>query len=184
MSLRSLYQTLEDRSNIDEIENNGPFIFKNKKAWLGVGFYFWDSSIESAHWWGKSSCNNNYIICESKYNYLSEDYLDLVGNTEHMDLIKKSAVILNKKSNFLLTVPMIVEILKRTTDFLEKYKAIRAYPIKSRNNSEDFIFFNDNHKAYINLDPPIQICVLDKSFLYNNKFEIIYPEIYCKDFSV
>jgi len=101
-----------------------------------------------------------------------------------MDIIKKSAVILNKKSTFQVTVPMTVEILKRTTDFLEKFKAIRANPIKSRNNSEDFIYFNENHKAYINLDPPIQMCVIDKSFLFSNKFEIIYPEIYCKDFSV
>lgn len=175
---------MEDRSNIEEIENNGPFICKNKNAWLGVGFYFWDSNIESAHWWGKTSCHNNYIICKSQYDYNLEDFFDLVGNTEHTNELKQCAIILNKKSNTNATVSMTIEVLKRTTDFLEKFKAIRAYPIKFRNNSEDFIFFNDNHKAYINLIPPIQICVFDKSFLYNNKFEIIYPEIYCKDFSV
>ncbi len=184
MSLRYLFQTLEDRSNIEEIENNGPFICNNNKAWLGIGYYFWDSSINTAHWWGKISYNNNYIICKSQYNYNSEVFLDIVGNTDHLNLIKQSAEILNQKSMTQVTVPMTVEFLKRTTGFLSKFKAIRAYPTHSRNNSDDFIFFKENHKAYINIDPPIQMCVIDKSFLYKKIFEIIYPEFYCNDYLV
>lgn len=184
MSLRNLFQTLEDRSNIDEVENNGPFKCEKKSAWVGHGYYFWDSSIESAHWWGRISYQNNYIICKSQYDYNLEDFFDLVGNTDHTNELKQCAIILNKKSNTNVSVSMTIEVLKRKTDFLIKFKAIRFSPINSRNNSCDFIYFKNNHKAYINLEPPIQMCVIDKSFLYNNIFEIIFPEIYCKDFSV
>lgn len=184
MSLRYLYQTLEDRSNIDEIENNGPFLCKNKNAWLGIGYYFWDTSINTAHWWGKKSYKNSYIICKSQYNYNSEVFLDLVGNTNHIDIIKTNADLLYKKSGIHVTVSMTIEFLKRQTQFLQIFKAIRAYPIYSRDHSHDYLFFKENHSAFIDLDPPIQMCVIDKSFLYKNKFEIIYPEIYCNDYLV
>ena len=49
---RIIYQTVEDRGNPDYVEQHGPFICTNKNAWLGEGYYFWDTIIELAHWWG------------------------------------------------------------------------------------------------------------------------------------
>jgi hypothetical protein len=67
--MKTIYQTLENRGNLDFIENNGPFICKRNNAWLGTGYYFWESFIENAHWWGKE-CNNypnGYVICKAIY---------------------------------------------------------------------------------------------------------------------
>jgi hypothetical protein len=180
MRLRYLYQTLDDRSNPEEIENNGPYKCNRKNAWLGCGYYFWDSNLEAAHWWGKDY-KDGYVICRSQYDYDSLDYLDLVGNTEHLDSFKLIANEIANKIKKSPTVPMVIEQLKILTNFSKLYKAIRAHPINSKNNEEDKIFFIDTHTAYINLNPPIQMCVLNKSFLIKNIFDIIYPEIYCKE---
>ena len=45
MKLRKAYQTLENRSNPDQIEEQGPFLCRHKNAWLGEGYYFWDFSF-------------------------------------------------------------------------------------------------------------------------------------------
>ena len=39
------YHTVEDRDNPDEIEADGPFKCTRGDAWLGPGYYFWDSKI-------------------------------------------------------------------------------------------------------------------------------------------
>ena len=41
---RIIYQTVEDRGNPDYVEQHGPFICTNKNAWLGEGYYFWDTN--------------------------------------------------------------------------------------------------------------------------------------------
>lgn len=45
---RILYQTVEDRNNPDDVEQHGPFLCTNKMAWLGHGYYFWDTFINLA----------------------------------------------------------------------------------------------------------------------------------------
>ena len=180
MRRRYLYQTLDNRSNAEEIQKHGPYECNRDDAWLGRGYYFWDSSIEAAHWWGKMK-DDGYIICESQYNYDSLEYLDLVGNTEHLKKIKDIATIIKDETKQSVTVPMAIEQMKIYTDFSKQYKAIRAYPIKSRKNEEDKIYFIDKNVSYINLDPPIQMCVLDKSFLIDNIFEVIHIEKHNKD---
>ena len=76
MKLRKAYQTLENRNNPDKIEEQGPFLCSHKNAWLGKGYYFWDSFIENAHWWGQKGARykNGYVICESTFE-LDEDNL-------------------------------------------------------------------------------------------------------------
>ena len=74
--------------------------------------------------------------------------------------------------------------MKVFSELLKNYKAIRAYPINSIINVNNRIKFQNINNAYMDLDPAIQMCVFDKSFLLNNKFEIIYPEMYCSDYVV
>ncbi len=57
-----LYQTVSDRDNADYIEDNAPFRCERKDAWLGEGYYFWDTLIKNAHWWGEIAYNNEYVI--------------------------------------------------------------------------------------------------------------------------
>ena len=51
MGVKKIFQTLEDRNNPDEVESQGPFICTNN-PWLGKGYYFWDTFLDLAHWWG------------------------------------------------------------------------------------------------------------------------------------
>ena len=55
----NLYQTLEDRSNIDYVEENGPFICRRNSAWLGIGYYYWDTFVDNAHLWGEKIYKKN-----------------------------------------------------------------------------------------------------------------------------
>ena len=61
MFRKVLYQTVEDRGNPKEILNNGPFQC-TRSPWLGNGYYFWDSFIELAHWWGRQGYHGQYVI--------------------------------------------------------------------------------------------------------------------------
>ena len=66
-------------------------------------------------------------------------------------------------------------------DFFSQYKAIRCYP--SHQNSKKIIYFNGkNENAFLDLQPPIQVCVLHKSFLLDSCYEIIYPETYANNY--
>ena len=137
MRPRSLYQTLEDRDNPDKIEDHGPFRCNRESAWLGSGYYFWDSSIDSAHFWGNTSYKGNYIICQSYYDYDSLEFLDLVGNTEHLYQLRVIAEKVAKRKNVNPTVSMVIEQMKRFSKLEENYKAIRAYPISSQSNFDN-----------------------------------------------
>ena len=48
-----LYQTVDDRRNIKYVLENAPFKCTRNDAWLGEGYYFWDTFINFAHWWGE-----------------------------------------------------------------------------------------------------------------------------------
>ena len=79
MRSRHLYQSVEDRGRVEYT----PIFCEAKDAWLGQGYYFWDSEINDAHWWGQEHYNGFYVICQSKYDYDSLEYFDLLGNTDH-----------------------------------------------------------------------------------------------------
>ena len=60
-----IYQTLEDRQNYDDVEKHGPYFCCARDAngtpksgvkepWLGEGYYFWDTRIADAQWWGNT----------------------------------------------------------------------------------------------------------------------------------
>lgn len=171
-----IYQTLEDRSNYDEVEGNGPFPCCSSRAWLGKGYYFWDDEIKVAHNWAKhAGYNSNYIICESSYDYDNHNYLDLVGHPIHLRLVrdlyqvyKEYCPNMEKK----ITVPALIEFVKAELGQNFNFQAIRA-----RSELKDYAFtlnFPGKRPATMNLHPQIQICVIDKSFLIS-PFRIVYP---------
>lgn len=58
MVLECLYNTVRDDDNADYVENNGPFL-SGGNSWFGKGYYFWDSMLSVAHWWGQYHCKEN-----------------------------------------------------------------------------------------------------------------------------
>lgn len=185
---RKIYQTLEDRNNPDVVENQGPFLCNRKDVWLGIGYYFWDSFIENAHWWGKEGARyKNYFICESSFE-LNERCFDLYDNSEHIkdfrgaiEELKKQKLYDEKKT----TVTRVIEFLKRINNF--PFEAIRARGELSKSKNSNFfniIQFNQNKPQYLDLCPAIQICFINKNTSNRKGFKIVFPSEYCEDYVV
>ena len=47
-----IYQAIAKKGSPSEREKLGP-IFCVDNPWLGEGYYFWDSILTNAEWWGK-----------------------------------------------------------------------------------------------------------------------------------
>ncbi|GLU50733.1 hypothetical protein Dfri01_01940 [Dyadobacter frigoris] len=192
MKGKKLHQTLENRENPDEVEKSGPFRCNWQNTWLGEGYYFWDTFIENAHWWGEVRYNDNYIICEAQCDFDSSTCFDLVGDTDHMNdfnislnFLKDQRLIDNKTSFARIFNFIRVKI----PDF--KFQAVRVYGIKSISDyNENYakfrhrVMFEPNKPQYLDYKPPIQICIFEKKGLNLRNFKIVYPEEYMEDYVV
>ncbi len=56
-------------------EKSYPHWSEDSNAWLGKGYYFWDSTVNMAHWWGKLRFNGDYSICKSSFDCNGGDFL-------------------------------------------------------------------------------------------------------------
>ncbi len=113
------YQTLEDKDNIDHIEMEGPFECKRSGAWLGIGYYFWDTNMDWAIAWGVNSYNvykKDFVVAKCLLD-LTDNCFDLVGNVKHqMELMQSMDVMLksNKiKKDDEKILPYILLFMKR-----------------------------------------------------------------------
>lgn len=183
MKLTDIYQTLEDRNNYGDVEKNGPFFCSEKfpdgtlkkgikEPWLGEGYYFWDTRIENARWWGKTVYSKSgYVICHTRYNQHSPLLYDLVGDVGLFDEFVNCAELLVKRlKKEYLTVPALLSFIRKTTDF--QYKAIRVWPY-NHNIQNTAVVFPDNKMVIGKMDK-IQICFFDKTLLtepYNIVFK-------------
>lgn len=183
----TLIQTLEDRQNPDYIESNGPFYCAHKHAWLGHGYYFWDTHIELGHWWGETIYGENrYVVCTAK-GKLDNTCWDLHGNGQHRIDFKNicEEMILQTyitKEN--LNVPKVIEFLKARGAFEKMgFKSIRAMGVNSL-GVDNYIFrlpFVSYNKSYLDVFPPVQICLFNKKSLSLHDYKIIYPQEYASE---
>lgn len=177
-----IFQTVKNLDNVDKLEQQGPIFCKSNSAWLGHGYYFWDSEIELAHWWGEVHCLNygyDYLILKSSYEKWSELLFDLYDNALHRkDMVSAYNITKEHTGKQRITVPYLLEILKKTKNF--RYQAIRAKFDNSVNAGDLFEFrpfANDTSNSKLDLFPAIQICVLDKRFLAS-PVKVVYPNEY------
>ncbi|WBV59479.1 hypothetical protein PFY12_10455 [Chryseobacterium camelliae] len=187
MKIKTLYQTLENRDNPDYVEENGAFSCNWQNTWLGDGYYFWDTFIENAHWWGEMRYSSNYFICKAICDFDNEKCFDLVGDTEHMmdfdncvNFLREQNL-LNEKS----TVASIIRFIKEKVGGFN-YEAIRAMGIKSiseyKNEYKRYLYrfkFEIDKSPYLDYKPAIQICIFEKRGLNLRDYRIEYPEEYC-----
>jgi hypothetical protein len=181
-----LYHTVEDRDNPEYINSNAPFICTDENAWLGKGFYFWDTIIENAHWWGKVRHHNKYVIvkhtCDS---YSNGRCFDLHGNMEHLMHFNEIIEFLASKGFDMCTttVAKVIEYLKIKTDFLCRYDAIRAYGHLSKKESySSTIPFVTGKRHYLERTPAVQLCLFNKTSLNLSKGKIVHPNNYNADY--
>lgn len=174
MKPTEIFQTLEDRQNDGYVEKHGPFFcalrdsagqLKRgvKEPWLGEGYYFWDTRIENARWWGNTVYNKQgYLICRTVYDQHSPLLCDLVGDLHMFDEFVKCAKLIKEKKNVeKVSFPVVLNYLKGFTPFV--YKAIRVWPF-SNNVKEMEVVFPDFRFSLGMLDK-VQICFFDKTLL-------------------
>ncbi|MEE3416080.1 MAG: hypothetical protein VZR53_12010 [Prevotella sp.] len=184
--LTDIYQTIEDRGNYDEVEHHGPYccslsdsrgILKHgtKEPWLGEGYYFWDTRIGDARWWGETIYSRKfkgYVVCHTKYDQHSPLLFDMVGSVAMFDEFERCVELIKaERRTERVNFPFVLEFMKRHGDF--PYKAIRVWPypdIKTSNSQIDVFFPGD--KATVRRFEKIQICFFDKTLL-NQPFTIV-----------
>lgn len=191
MKEKTLFQTLEDRENPDVVEAEGPFSCHWKNTWLGEGYYFWDSFIENAHWWGEVRYHNKYIITKFKCDFDTEKCFDLVGDTDHMLDFSESIEFLKNKNQVTseTTVSRIINHLRNKVGF--NYEAIRVYGIKSISEHKEKyeryrhrLNFELSKPQYLDYKPAIQICIFEKDGMNLRDIHIEYPDKYNSDFVI
>lgn len=180
----TLYQTLENRDNPEEIENEGPFPCDRLDAWLGTGYYFWDSHIELAHWWGiKNPKIEEYIICSALVTK-SEKLFDLLEGAFRKQLTEAARMILEDGLATIedLIVPDIIDYLYEEGVFND-YEAIRAYGVDSlseEKSPDSVLRFKFSYKtiAYLDMLPPIQLCLFKRKSLSLRNYKVVFPDYY------
>lgn len=192
MQVKTLYQTLKDKNGPDYIEDNAPFKCKWENAWLGEGYYFWDTFIENAHWWGKVRHGQSYVICKAECDFDIDLCYDLVGNTEHMLDFDKSIQLMKSQKLFdkNTTVSRIINFLqKKVAGF--RFEAIRVYGIKSisehREEYEKYkhrLIFEVSKPQYLDYKPAIQLCLFNKNSLNLRNLKIEFPDEYNSDYVI
>ncbi len=188
MRIKTVYQTLENKDNADHIQDYGPFKCTHSGAWLGEGYYFWESYIENAHWWGETIYKENgYVICEATYDFNEELCFDLYDNPEHVKMLENTYRLMLEKglSKSKMTVPRVIKFLKDELKVFN-YEGVRVYGVNSKDNKSDYstrIPFKMGGFQYADLSPAIQICFFNKKSLNLRDFRIIYPDHYNDDFA-
>lgn len=171
--IKILYQTLEDRLNPMEVKEHGPYRCEHDKAWLGNGYYFWDTFIDLAHWWGKMAHKNKYIIGKIEYFYDEEKIYDLLDPDNLLDF-QNYYTMLKQKTKRKYTVSAILQHMKEHTNF--NYLGVR---IRGEHSTKDIkenkVRFIDNRSSFLDMTPPIQICLFDDNDVKSYNYEIVYP---------
>lgn len=171
------FQTLEDKDNIDQIELEGPFICKLNGAWLGVGYYLWDTNFDWAMNWGEiahKKFGRDFVIMQCRVD-LSNDCFDLVGNVKHqMDLLNVIDVLnqsgkIKKEAD--KTIPNLIRYLQNKGLF--DYKSIRASDFHEKRIFK--LKFRSDRPEYMVLNERVQICVLVKKDVILRPINVVYP---------
>ena len=169
-----IYQTLENRGNDTDVENQGPFICRQynedgslkqgiREPWLGEGYYFWGTRIDDARWWGNTIYRRKgYVICKTTYDQHSPFLYDLVGVAKlHDEFIECAEYIMKERQVKKITFSVVLAYLKKHTCF--NYKAIRVRPVPPRCRETDIVF--PDAGMVVDRADKIQICFFNKDLL-------------------
>lgn len=195
MKIVDIYQTLEDRGNYKEVESHGPYFCSAKYSdgsiktgvkvpWAGEGYYFWDSHIRDAHWWGETvyrKNGKNYIIGNTSYDQHSSLLFDTVSEPSLLIQLKECGEVI--KRNRLIqktTLAIIIEYLKKQPEFT--YKAIRFHPDPINISRREAIPLPGD-KFVLPIIRKTQICFFDRTLL-TEPFCIIHKSVSSEAFTI
>lgn len=192
MKPTTIYQTIRDSQNPREIETIGPFLCNREDAWLGEGFYFWEEYIENAKFWGKVGYNNDYMITRAVGYFNSSNCFDLT-TSEHRAEMRKLKDLFLKHGLSSDEEELRKKCFKEIIDYLRleikifQYSALKIDGAGSksylRENDNQIIFSKrDKKRSFIDLEPPIQICIYDLRKVGFSNYKVIYPVEYDNDY--
>lgn len=175
------YQTLEDRDNIDHVEASGPFQCTRPDAWLGFGYYFWDTNMDWAKEWGFNSFERKgkqYIIGKCVVDITNQCF-DLIGSVAHqmelMDVLETMKESGKFKQYHRRVLPNVIEYMKSKGIF--PYKSIRAGDVTNKVVKLHFSK-SEERREYMLINQRVQICVIERKDVVLPPFTVVYPEIY------
>jgi len=176
------YHTVEDRENPDQIKLEGPFRCEREDAWLGYGYYFWDTHEPWAHDWGKSAYRKKgYVVCRAMVTNNENVMWDLYGNVGHnQEFIAAFETLLtsgkyNSEEDILTSD--VIDFLK--VKGLFNYLAVRVGDMYNQMKTIALKHPDARgREAFMNVGERVQICLYEKNELTLRDFSIIFPEIY------
>ncbi len=190
MRTTTIYQTLEDRNNYEEVEKHGPFFCSvkypdgslkkgSREPWLGEGYYFWDTRITDAYWWGDNVYTlKGYIICQTTYDQHSPYLYDLVSNVDQFDEFVRCAELIAEEIKIKrVSFPVVLAYLKNKVQGFN-FKAIRVWP-HPKTYKETIVKFPDERLFLASVDK-IQICFFDKTLL-TNPYKIVFKNTFAAE---
>jgi hypothetical protein len=176
------YHTVEDRNNPDLIKLEGPFRCEREDAWLGHGYYFWDTNIHWAHNWGRDAYRRKgYIICQAKIN--PDIMFDLVGNIGHQMEFEEMIKLLEADESYQREKPLVAEII----DFMKDRGFFAHKSVRAADNPYNVVEVDfrpprnqeqPNNRPFMRIGQRVQICLFEKSELTLHDFSIIFPDNY------
>lgn len=186
MARKILYQTLQDLNNPDEVRQLGPFECTSDEAWLGHGYYFWDTFEHLGHFWGEAMIKGPYMICKAQCDFDSKVCFDLQGETEHMALFASIVQVMVDEGlvDDDTTVSDVIYHLNNKLGIFH-WKAVRASGVHtvSDRRFKQYTFrmkfvADPKSKHFLDYQPAIQLCIYDLEALKLKDLEIIYPKKY------
>lgn len=177
--MSTLYQTVEDRGNPDEIEANGPFRGDKRSRWLGQGYYFWDTNEEIAHFWGRKSYRQKgYVIARSVIDLNAIALLDLLLPDVQAMFKEWAKEYSDTFPGREVTVERVIAHITNVMGGKFPYDAIRATFNDCVGAPECQYRIYPNGHAYLDLMQPVQVCIRDKRLIGPGNYKIIYPPKY------
>lgn len=176
------YHTVEDRDNPHYIELEGPFRCEREDAWLGHGYYFWDTYQPWAHEWGKNAYKSKgYVVCSAMISNDETIMWDLYGNVAHnLEFIAALETLLESgkyKSQDEILTSDVIDFLRIKGLF--HYLSVRVGDLYVQTKKVALKHPDERgRRAYMNVGERVQICLFEKSELTLCDFSIIFPEKY------
>jgi len=185
MARKVLYQTVKDKGNPKEIKENGPILCSNDDAWLGHGYYFWDTFEDLGHWWGQYKLRVPYMLWKALCDFDTKSCLDLHGEPEHLALFI-SMIKLVKDQNIEddpenTTVSDVLYYIRNVVG-INHFTSVRVsgeLSIGAKNLTYNLkLPFEIGKNQFLNLLPPIQLCIYDLEAMNFREHDLIYPDHY------
>ena len=120
------------------------------------------------------------MICQAFADINEDEYLDLAGNMEQLHNFENWYKAINASyGGEVKTVSFVIAKLIRDDNF--PFKAIRVLS-ENCGGDDHKIPLVPNSKSFLNLCPPMQICIYAKDIIQD--YHIIFPQIYSMDWCI